>query len=165
MLEENIMHLVAAVDRLTAAINKAQAAPEGVLGKPDIKKAGSLPRATVQDAGSPQGTVIAAPEKTPGEVAKQPKTSTSTVEASAEGKSSSGAASATPVSGAPSDSGAIDYNKDIFPLVTAAVARAGRDAVVKLIESYKPGVKKLSEAITPAQYAEVMDKLNALIGD
>ena len=148
MLEENIVHLTAAIDRLTAAINgtqKSTAEPEVVPGKPVVR-------------GSVQGTPIASAEKAP---AKETSTSVSP----SKGKSSSGDTSATPASGAANASGeAIDYDRDIFPRVKAAVAAKGRDAVVQLIEHYKPGAKKLSEAIGPAQYAEVLEKLDALIG-
>jgi hypothetical protein len=151
-LEENVMHLIAAIDRLALAINTTKQPVQGevVPGKSVV-------------SGTIQGTQIASVEKAPAE-----ETSTSASPSNV-GKSSSGTTNASVAdAAAPSASGesigAIDYDRDIFPRVKAAVAAKGRDAVVKLIEQYKPGAKKLSEAIGPAQYAEVIVKLDAMIG-
>jgi hypothetical protein len=49
------------------------------------------------------------------------------------------------------------------PLFLRFVAKRGRDKALDLIKSYKPTADRLDEAITPDQYAEVIEKLKAAL--
>lgn len=58
----------------------------------------------------------------------------------------------------------LDYETDIKPRFLKLVEVCGRDAGRKLIDEYKTGATRLVEAITPAQYPEVLAKINAELG-
>jgi len=84
-----------------------------------------------------------------------------------EGKSSAGATKPSSTSTPPSDTGAstgLDYVKDVAPRFSLLVAK-DRPAAVAMIHKYKPTAKKLLEAITPDQYADVLAEINALLED
>lgn len=80
---------------------------------------------------------------------------------------SSGDTSASSPSGAQPASGespALDYLKDVAPRFSKLVV-SNKLAALELIEQYKPGAKKLSEALEPHQFAECLAKINALLED
>lgn len=72
-------------------------------------------------------------------------------------------AAAAPAEKAESSEKPLDYEKDLKPRFLKLVEVCGRDAAVALIKSYKPDATKLVDAVTPAQYAEVLAKINAAI--
>jgi hypothetical protein len=96
----------------------------------------------------------------------------------ATGKSSSGGTkNSEATASAPADTGAglgqhapdtssateLDYMRDIAPRFSALVTK-DRPAAIKLMQSYKPDAKKLSE-IDKAHWAEALAKINALLED
>ena len=92
-------------------------------------------------------------------------------ESPSEGKSSSGATKPL-ASTAPADTGEstgapaeLDYEKDIMPLVARAIAENHRDEVVAMIQHFKPGAKKLSEALTREQYPNALSHIRKILGD
>lgn len=75
------------------------------------------------------------------------------------------AADAEPAAASPSDEpGLLDYETDVKPLFRKLIAVKGRDAGIAFIKSYKEDAAKLTEALTPEQYPEVVAKLKELLG-
>ena len=89
-------------------------------------------------------------------------------ESPSEGKSSSGTTKPTEASAAPADIGEsnpeLDYMKDIAPRFSLLVAK-DRPKALALIQEFKAGAKKLSEALEPGQYAEALALINEALED
>jgi len=118
-----------------------------------------------------QGRVVEPEAKVekPGKPAPTPSSpvAASTAESHSEGKPSSGDTKSTGTSTAPADTGTstgLDYMADVAPRFQLLVQK-NRPAAVGLIEKLKPGAKKLTEAITGHDLADVLAQINALLGD
>lgn len=83
--------------------------------------------------------------------------------ASASSQPSAAAPASAPAEKADSFEKPLDYEKDLKPRFLKMVEVCGRTAAVELMHSYKAGATKLVDAVTPAQYAEVLAKINAAI--
>ncbi len=140
-LEQSLQNIADALNNLAAAVQgKGQTAI-------DFTK-GQHPEAT---AGKPQKPAKA---ETPKADAKLGAADTPpTAEAPASAPAEKVESSAKP----------LDYEKDVQPKFLELVKVKGRDAAIGLIHSYDPAAAKLSAAIKPEQYAEVLAKINELL--
>ena len=106
-----------------------------------------------------------AAEKPAGKPSKPPKESaanTPPAASSAPTAATAPAATAAPAPTAETSAPAVEYDRDIVPLFRQYAGK-NRDAALAFIKGYKPEAGKLSDAITPAQYPEVLAKLKELL--
>ena len=77
------------------------------------------------------------------------------------------AADAEPAAESPSEQGevVVDFKRDLAPAFTRLVGKRGRDAGFAIIEHFKPGAKRLSEALTEDQYAECLAMIQEQLED
>ena len=137
-IESTLSELTLAIRELTVALNasKTPAAPQEAAEKP---------------AGKP--TKAEKPVKTEPAASTPPAASTApTAEAPA----------TAPTPKAENSAPSVEYDRDIVPLFRQYAGK-NREAALAFIKAYKPEAAKLSDAIVPAQYAEVLAKLKALL--
>lgn len=54
----------------------------------------------------------------------------------------------------------LDYDTDVAPLFMKYFGKFQRAKAQEFIDQFKPGAKKLKDAVSPEQYADVVAKLN-----
>lgn len=132
-IEKTLADLTAAITDLTAAIKSAGVPPKEAAGK---DKPARTPSAPAEQA-KPADTPATAP--------------------AADAQSSKAAASETKASAG------LDFNKDIGPKFIQLIRERGEAAGRKLIGEYDGTKTRLSEAVKPAQYPDVLARIEALL--
>lgn len=134
-IEDKLSALTDAINNLTKAITATPAAPAQELTSPAQEAAKQeKPADPKPEAAKPAAASAAPPADTP----------------------------ATPAPTAAPSGGELDYDKDVKPAFLKLVQTKGRAAGRKVIDAFNPTKDKLSEAVTPGQYADVLKMIEKI---